>query len=201
GGELCLGGADGGGEVRAGGVPGDVGVARRVYCDAAGKVIAAAAQVGGVDQDGVDYQPPRLVVASHSEAYLTSPPHHVPPPDRFPPPLCLLIQHRLVERNLLAALRQPHHQIAAAIHTYAARPLQLQPDQTRVRSWRHHEVIFEAPLVAVIDQVHAGVDLPVLDARVVGDVGAPGGGIVADEIVAATRQLLASFRRGGARAE
>src|SRR5262249_52015127 len=48
--ESLLEGAGGGGKVGAVGWPGYVGIAGRVYRDAGGKVEAAAAQVGGVDQ-------------------------------------------------------------------------------------------------------------------------------------------------------
>ena len=46
------------------------------------------------------------------------------------------------------------------------------------------EVVLQLLLVAVVHQVDAGVDVLVLDLAVVGDVGVPLAGIVADEVVA-----------------
>ena len=51
-------------------------------------------------------------------------------------------------------------------------------------------------LVAVVDQVHTGIDAMVFYAGEVGDVAAPLGGIVADQIVAFTGLEVQGFGLG-----
>jgi hypothetical protein len=77
------------------------------------------------------------------------------------------------------------------------RALELQRDGAGVRARRDAEVVFELSLVAVIDNVHALVDLRVAHARVGLDVRAPLRRVVADEVVCPALKLARPF---GARA-
>ena len=83
----------------------------------------------------------------------------------------------------------PEDQIAQGINGHAVHALERERDRLGIGAGGDHEVVFELPLVAVIDQVHPGVDVPVLDLHVCGNVGAPLLGIIADEVVAFARQL------------
>jgi hypothetical protein len=46
------------------------------------------------------------------------------------------------------------------------------------------------PLIAVIDQVHAGVDIRILHLCVIGHAGTPFAGVVADEVIALAGQFF-----------
>jgi hypothetical protein len=65
-----------------------------------------------------------------------------------------------------------------------------QLDGVGVRPGRNHEIVFQFSLVAVIHEVHAGIDVGILHPRVVGHVGAPFLGVIADEVVALAWQFL-----------
>ena len=58
----------------------------------------------------------------------------------------------------------------------------MKPDASGVGSGRDEEVMFQGPLVPVINQVDAGIDLLELDAGVLLHPDAPFGGVVAQEV-------------------
>ncbi len=55
---------------------------------------------------------------------------------------------------------------------------------------RYAEVVFELSLVAVVNQIDAGINASVLDSPKLGNIAAPFGGIIADEIVALAGKRL-----------
>ena len=57
---------------------------------------------------------------------------------------------------------------------------------------RDQEVVFQLPLIAVVDQVDAGIDAGVFHPGEVGHVALPSRGVVADEVVARARQPFES---------
>ena len=67
-----------------------------------------------------------------------------------------------------------------------------QPDPARVGAGLDYEVVFQLALVAVIDEVHARIDVDISHPGVVRHVGAPFLRIIADEVVALARQPLQS---------
>src|SRR5207245_3882467 len=116
--------------------------------------------------------------------------------DLLPDPVCHLIDVRLLQADLCPAC--VHDEISLRVQVQSVGPFHPKPDPLRVRSGSNDEVKFELPLIAVIDQVHAGVDVPVLDLRVGWNVGAPLRRIVANKIVAPSAQFFNSSdaRRG-----
>ena len=58
------------------------------------------------------------------------------------------------------------------------------------RIWREQEVIFQLALIAVINQVDAGINTVVPNPGIVRNIGSPFLGIVADEVRALSRQLV-----------
>ncbi len=75
----------------------------------------------------------------------------------------------------------PEDQIPQGINAHAIHALERQGDRPGIGAGGDHEVVFQLPLVAVIDEGHAGVDLLVFHLRVRGNVGPPPGRIIADE--------------------
>jgi hypothetical protein len=68
------------------------------------------------------------------------------------------------------------------------------------RTWRDDEVELELPLIAVVDDVDAGIDVAILDLRIAADTRAPFARIVADQIIRDARKKttpppLCRFRR------
>src|SRR6266851_1780633 len=60
-----------------------------------------------------------------------------------------------------------------------------------------YTTLFRSPLIAVVDEIDAGVDILVSDLGIVRNIRPPPGGIVADEVVArASLRVQAADRRG-----
>src|SRR5207249_8553277 len=62
-------------------------------------------------------------------------------------------------------------------------------DRPRVRAGRQQEIVFQLPLVAIADQVHAGIKTLYLGLAKDGNVRPPLGRIVAQEVIDLPRQL------------
>src|SRR5690242_697477 len=108
----------------------------------------------------------------------------------YPPPHTtdVLVDDRLVFNHLAAG--NADNQVAVSIELQPLGAVEAELNLPWVGAWRQHEVILQLPLVTVIDQVHTGIDVGILNPGIVGHVGAPLRGIVADEVVAPARQLL-----------
>src|SRR5439155_24195106 len=65
-------------------------------------------------------------------------------------------------------------------------------DAVRVGARCDNQVVFELVLVAVINQIHTGVNAGVLNARIGGNIHAPLGRIIPDQVVALARQRVQS---------
>ena len=104
-----------------------------------------------------------------------------------------LVNDRLVKTHLAGCIAQ--QQIAAGVKAQVLPRLQrgrfnLKSNGARIGARIDYKVVFELPLVAVIDQINAVINIFVFDLGVVGDIGMPLGGIVANEIIARTLQLI-----------
>src|SRR6266481_8473013 len=69
-------------------------------------------------------------------------------------------------------------------------------DLVRVGGWRNAEVVFELSLIAVVNEVDAGVNRLILHAGELRNVAVPLGGIVANEIAALARQKRSARNAG-----
>ena len=85
-----------------------------------------------------------------------------------------------------------------AVERHLTRPPRGQRDDPGSAPGATDEVVFQLPLVAVVDQVHAGVDVLVFHLSVVGMSVCPLARVVADEVVGRARQIVKSceLRRG-----
>src|SRR5439155_69045 len=79
--------------------------------------------------------------------------------------------------------------IAQAIDGYAVHALERQRDGLGIGAGGDHEVVFELPLVTVVDEVDARIEVLIPDLCVRGNVDTPLLRIIADEVVAFARQL------------
>src|SRR6266849_4657239 len=75
--------------------------------------------------------------------------------------------------------------------------LEAECDLVRVGGRRHAEIVFELSLIAVVNQVDAGIDAFVLDAAKVRNIVAPFRRNIADEIVALARECFGAGHGGG----
>ena len=96
--------------------------------------------------------------------------------------------------HLIAA--QPDHQCAVAVHPQLLGALKPDVDRPRIGPRRHHEIVFQQLLIAVVHQVDAGINSRILHRAIGRDVGAPLAGIVADEIVALAGQRVGPGHTG-----
>ena len=102
----------------------------------------------------------------------------------------VLIDHRLVLRDV--ALGSPEHQVAAQVNRELSHTLEGECDAPGIRVRSDHDVVFQLPLVAVIDHIDAGINAGVFHPGVVRHVALPSMGVVADEVVALTRLRIES---------
>ena len=82
------------------------------------------------------------------------------------------------------------HEIALHIDFHFVGAREAKRDGAEVGARTHDEVVFQLPLITVVDEVDTGIDLAVTDLRVGGDVDPPLRGIVADEVVGLAGQFL-----------
>src|SRR5262249_58684012 len=100
----------------------------------------------------------------------------------------VLVEHgRLLHHS---PARRVQHQVALPVQVHAAGAGEGEADGGRVGARGDHEVILQPALVAVVHEVDPRIDAPVGNAPVVFDAGVPAGRVVAEEVVAAGRQLV-----------
>src|SRR5207253_7579765 len=96
---------------------------------------------------------------------------HVAASDRLPDAILLLVDGRLTHLNF--ANRRPQPQVAVAVEAELLRAGESHRDLAGIAAGRDFEVIFELPVVAVIDDVDAGIDLAIADPGIHGNVLVP----------------------------
>ena len=106
----------------------------------------------------------------------------------------ILVHHRLLQTYFSAARAQP--QIALLINAQIPRSPHVQANLVRVRARRHHEVVLQLLLVAVVHQVHARVDSLDFHFPVGRNIRAPFRRIVSDEVVHLARQFIVARNVG-----
>ena len=99
----------------------------------------------------------------------------------MPHPVDLLVDDGLLLTNV--ALGRMQHEIALGVDLELVHASKAKHDLFRVRPGSDHEIVFELALVAVVEKVDPGIDVLVVDLCIGRDVGAPRGGIFADEVV------------------
>jgi hypothetical protein len=156
-------------------------------------VIGASTHVRRVNQDRVDHQRLAAIIGAHAEGGHVARKQHVAAGDG-----CITLTHNrtLLRQHGSARL---HFQIALRRDPETVGSAEPHADGTWVGPGRHHQVILQTSLVAVINRVDAPIHLRVAHPRVAGDAGMPMGA-VADEVVGAGGKRLQRFdaRRGGA---
>src|SRR5438309_1300505 len=114
--------------------------------------------------------------------------------DLVPRPVYLLEHPRLVPAHFSAA--HTKSQVATFVHLDFIGTFNRELDAARIGSRRDNEIVFELPVVAVIDQIDARIDLTVPYCGKGGNIRAPKRRIVADEIIELAGQLFAAADRG-----
>lgn len=157
--------------------------------------MAAAAEIRGVGQHGIDDQRPRVVVARHPKADLLRIVNDkVAALHDGARAVDLLINDRLVLRNVAVCGAQ--HEITLRGEREIIDAVEAHLYHARIGAGCDHEVVLQLALTAVINHVDAGVDAGVFNACVMRYAGAPMFGVTTDEIVALAGQLV---ERNGAR--
>src|SRR3954453_6060615 len=90
----------------------------------------------------------------------------------------ILVSDRLQQAQLGLRLRGSgaeceDHVTRSRVDLEVARTVKCEADLIRIGVGSNDEVVFEPPLVAVIDQVSAGIDRAVANAAVIGNVSTP----------------------------
>src|SRR2546427_3915886 len=165
-----------------------VSMATGIDRDAKALVIAAAAEVAGVRERRVDDQRAAPIVSAYLKADLMRALELVTARDFPPDAIYLLVDHRLLESNLPILDRQD--EVSLPVERRSLRSFHNHGDRTGVRAGSYDEVIFKFSLVAVVHQIHAGIDPVNLHFGVHRHIRAPHLGIVADEVVGFAGRLL-----------
>src|SRR5437879_12953596 len=90
-----------------------------------------------------------------------------------------------------------HHQIPLRIYLESFCAWKCQPDGLGVATRRHHKVVYQLSLVAVVDQVNARVNLPIADLGIGGNVAPPLRRIVAEEVEIGRASCREGVRESG----
>src|SRR6266480_4907263 len=88
------------------------------------------------------------------------------------------------------AVARLEEKIAYGVNSNVPSALERQLDRSRVGTWRDEEVVFELLLIAVVNEVHSGIDLLVFDFPVPWNLHVPVPAIVADDVVALPWQFV-----------
>ena len=105
-----------------------------------------------------------------------------------------LIGDRCVMGELAA--RGLHDQIAARVNRNCVGTGHRKPDRPRIRARRDGEVVFELPLVAVVDEINPWIDGVVFDLRVIRNASTPALRVIADQIIGDSREPVVTAYRG-----
>ena len=175
------------------------------------------AQIGRIAQDRIDRQWAARVIGAYFKANLTWALKHIPAGDVLLLASCFLVDAGLAEPDLPSPGLK--HQIAARVHAdlgfsildfglassqfrvsifeFRVASFNGQPNGLGVSARRHHKVVLQLLLVAVINQVDARIDVLVLHLGEGGNPGVPLLGVASDEVVGVARQPVDArdFRR------
>src|SRR6267143_2069011 len=155
-GERGLEGPQVGREVGRAGAARHIGVAESVHRDAPTLITPATAKVRGVGEHRVNDQRPGLVIGGHLKRYLVRAFHHVAASDFAPHPINVLMDDGFVLTYGTAG--RVHHELALGVYLQPLDAFEVEHDPLWVRSGCDDEVILELALVAVVDNVDAGID-------------------------------------------
>ena len=157
-------------------------------------IVIRGAQISRIAQDRIDYERKAPVIGAHLKADLPRTLKDIPARHLLLDTPDLLVEARPLEANFPAQLA--HYQVALGVQFKIVPAFNTQTNGLWVCARRHHKVILELPLVAVINQIHAGVDVPVAYFCVSGNLCLPPSRIVSDQIVDETWQPLCSRNLG-----
>lgn len=99
----------------------------------------------------------------------------------MPDPISLLINNRFAPADF--AIRRFNHQISEAVPGHTPSPPNLKLNEMGVGTRCDDKVILKLPLIAVVDQIHTGVNLLVSHLAVGWNAGALRISLFTDEIV------------------
>ena len=174
---------------------GHIGVPGGIYSNAVTPIGAATANVGRIDQDGVDDKRLGLVVARNVEPYAVIGDYKFCILNnkwgigRLNVRVAGLINMGLMKAHL--AGRQPNHQVPISIHAdFRVSILDFQTDGLRIGLGGNYKVVFELPLVTVIDEINPGIDAFVFHLCIGRHVRPPLHRVHTDEVVRLARQFV-----------
>ena len=163
-------------------------IAGRVDRDAVGVVRAAAADIRRVAQDRIDDQRSAAVIRADAECHAGASAADVTAVNGVASTIPLLVHHgRVLDDHPLADV---DHEIAAVVDLETVRAEDLQPYEAGIGARSHDEVVLEAPLGAIEDDVDTGVELPRAKARIRRDVRLPSAAVTPAEIVHPPGKLI-----------
>ena len=138
-----------GGKVGRTSEPRDIGVAGGVHGDTLGIVAPSAAEVGGIAQHRINDERLRPIIGHHSKADLMGLFAHIATGYLLPDSAHLLIDEWFVQSDLLAC--DVEDEVALRLHFECVGADEGQQDGCGVSPGGHDEVVFQLPLVTIVD--------------------------------------------------
>ena len=178
-------------EIGGVGLTNDEYVTITVNGDATGIVSTKATKVGGIVENRVDHQLSTGIVVAQSE---TDTAILVDDVGAFNLDTRAVIggleTDWRFEKDLVALLVQDQAQSTVLGDLGAQRAIEIEVYLVRVAAGTDNKVVFELTLVAVVTQVDAVVNILVVNASIIVDIGLPVRFVIAEQVVAAARQRV-----------
>ena len=175
-------------QIGRGGRADDVSVARFIHGHAPALISAAAAEVGRINEHWIDGQRLADIVSADREADLAVALEDELPADIVANAIDRLVEYRRLFDQLAAGGLED--QVTLAVELRAEGSLERHRDDAGIGPRRDHEIVFELAVVAVIDQIDALIHIPIRHFAVIGNIGVPLRGVVADQVIALIRQQI-----------
>src|SRR5207244_3652864 len=117
------------------------------------------------DQYGINDQWPAPIVCAHPKANPTQSFYHVAAADFMSDAVDRLIEDRFLPAHIAAPRSQ--HEVTVRIYAHLSHSIKRKLDGCGISPRSDNEVVFQVPLVAVVDQIHSGIDGLVFDLGIV----------------------------------
>ena len=164
--------------------------------DGIGAIDVASAKIGGVRKDRVDHQRAGRIVGPQLERDTALAPQDVIRCNCLLAPVCFLVSDRLFQTYFPAF--DARNQFAVSIDAQLFRPFDRESDGSRIRSRPNNKIVLKLSLRPVVNEIDAAIDFSFRDPAIIRDIHMPVCGLVADEIVALSRQFVERGKTLGA---
>jgi hypothetical protein len=146
----------------------DIRIAIAVQRDASAIIVVGASKEGGVGQNRINHQGLTLVVFAHFESDLMSAATHVMAGDGLPRSVRLLIYRRFAHPDL--GVPSSQDQVSITVDPDCTGAFKSHSNSVGVGVRSDFKIVFEVPLIAVVNKIHPGIQISILNPAIGGYV-------------------------------